>query len=218
MASNGPCNLLELLTPAGQAALAAAEALPPGDETFLANLARLDKRFPTPLAKAALETATLRAKARSKFTRAQAMYFTREALEQASGEAIARYRARRFGGLASVVDLGCGIGGDSLALAEHCRVTGFDLDPLRLAMAAQNAAAYGARRAGRIRGGRFHPPGAAAGRRIFLRPRAPGGRQAQVFGAPIRAAAGRRAGLAAAHTGRGRENLAGGRPGRAGRL
>jgi THUMP domain-like/Methyltransferase domain len=132
----------ELLTPAGQDALAAAEALPPGDETFLANLARLDKRFPTPLAKAALETATLRAKARSKFTRAQAMYFTREALEQASGEAIARYRARRFGGLASVVDLGCGIGGDSLALAEHCRVTGFDLDPLRLAMATQNLAAY----------------------------------------------------------------------------
>jgi hypothetical protein len=132
----------ELLTPAGQAALSAAEALPTGDERFLANLAGLDKRFPTPLAKAALETATLRAKARSKFSRAQAMYFTREALEQASGEAIARCRARRFSGQAAVVDLGCGVGGDSLALAEHCSVTGFDLDPLRLAMAAQNVAAY----------------------------------------------------------------------------
>src|SRR5207237_1443816 len=51
----------ELLTPSGQEALAAAEALPPGDEAFLANLARLDKRVPTPLAKAVLETATLRA-------------------------------------------------------------------------------------------------------------------------------------------------------------
>jgi len=132
----------ELLTPAGQAALAAAEALPPGDEAFLANLARLDRRLPAALAKAALETAGLRVKARSKFSRAQAMYFTREALEQASGEAIARYRARRFDGLSAVVDLGCCIGGDSLALAERCRVTGFDLDPLRLAMAAQNVAAY----------------------------------------------------------------------------
>src|SRR5690242_5681059 len=133
----------ELLTPAGQKALAAAEALPPGDESFLANLARLDRHFPTRLAKAALETASLRAKARSKFSRAQAMYFTREALEQASGEAIARYRAQRFFGLAAVVDLGCGIGGDSLALAECSQVTGYDLDPLRLAMAEQNLAAYG---------------------------------------------------------------------------
>src|SRR5438105_9305962 len=133
----------ELLTPAGQAALAAAEALAPGDEAFLGNLARLEKRWPAPLAKAALETATLRAKAQARFTRARAMYFTREALEQASGERVAGYRARRFEGLTTVVDLGCGIGGDSLALAERCQVTGFDLDPLRLAMATQNVAAYG---------------------------------------------------------------------------
>src|SRR5258708_30699311 len=148
----------ELLTPSGQQALAAAEALPPGDEAFLANLARLDKRIPTPLAKAALETATLRAKARSKFSRAQKMYFTREALEQASGETVARYRAGRFSGLATVLDLGCGIGGDSLALAERCRVTGFDLDPLRLAMAAQNAAAYDRGDRATFVAGAFSPP------------------------------------------------------------
>ncbi len=133
----------ELLSPAGQAALAAAGALPTGDEHFLANLARLQKQHPAALAKAALETATLRAKAQGKFSRAQAMYFTREGLEQASGEAIAGYRARRFAGAGSALDLGCGLGADSLALAEHCRVTGFDLDPLRLAMAAENVAAYG---------------------------------------------------------------------------
>lgn len=132
-----------LLAPAGQDALAAAAALPLGDEHFLANLPRLPKRFPTKLAKAALETAALRAKAQAKFSRAQAMYFTREALEQASGEAIANYRARRFDAVLTALDLGCGIGGDSLALAAHCRVTGFDLDPLRLAMAAENVAAYG---------------------------------------------------------------------------
>lgn len=135
----------ELLTPAGQAALAAASVLPPGDENFLANLAPMQKRYPTELAKAALETVTLRAKAQSKFSRAQAMYFTREALEQASGEAIAGYRARRFAAVPTALDLGCGIGGDSLALAEHCRVAAIDQDPLRLAMAGENLAAYGRR-------------------------------------------------------------------------
>jgi hypothetical protein len=135
-------SFVELLAPAGQQALAAVAALPPGDENFLANLARLQQRHPAALAKAALETAGLRARAQAKFTRAGAMYFTREALEQASGEAIARYHARRFAGSRAALDLGCGIGGDSLALAEHCRVTGIDLDPLRLRMAAENLAAY----------------------------------------------------------------------------
>lgn len=143
----------ELLAPAGQDALAAAGALPPGDEHFLANLARLQKQHPAALAKAALETATLRAKAQGKFSRAPAMYFTREGLEQASGETIASYRARRFAGTESALDLGCGLGADSLALAEHCQVTGLDLDPLRLAMAAENVAAYGrAARAGFVAG------------------------------------------------------------------
>src|SRR5262245_36986117 len=120
----------ELLAPAGQAALASAAALPLGDEHFLANLTRLQKQHPAALGKAALETVTLRAKAQGKFSRAQAMYFTRDGLEQASGEAIAAYRARRFAGMESALDLGCGLGADSLALAEHCQVTGIDLDRL----------------------------------------------------------------------------------------
>jgi SAM-dependent methyltransferase len=133
-----------LLTPAGQAALAAAAALSPTEETFLAHLQRLDKHYPAPLAKAALETAILRARAAAKFSRAAAMYFTREALEQASGERLSRYRAARYRGCAHVADLGCGIGGDSLGLAAAVpQVTGVDQDDLRLSMAAQNLAAYG---------------------------------------------------------------------------
>ena len=107
----------DTLTPAGQAALAAATALSPTEETFLTHLTRLQKTWPAPLAKAALETAILRGKARAKFSRAAAMYFTREALEQASGERISRYRAARYAGLGRVADLGCGIGGDSVGLA-----------------------------------------------------------------------------------------------------
>lgn len=135
-----------LLTRAGQAAVAEAEALAPTEEMFLAHLQRLARAHPTPLAKAALETAILRPRARAKFTRAGAMYFTREALEQASSERISRYRAARFAGCAHVADLGCGIGGDSLGLAATvANVTGVDRDPLRLAMAAENLAAYGLR-------------------------------------------------------------------------
>ncbi len=136
----------ELLTPTGQAALAAATARVPTAETFLAHLQRLQKDYSAALAKAALDTAILRAKAAAKFSRAAAMYFTREALEQASGERISRYRAGRYAGCAHVADLGCGIGGDSLGLASVVpNVTAVDRDALRLAMAAENLAAYGLR-------------------------------------------------------------------------
>jgi len=137
--------LESLLTPEGQSAITAAAALNPTEESFLACLTRLQKRYPPELAKAALETVTLRRKARAKFIRADQMYFTREALEQASGETISRYRAERFAPCASAADLCCGIGGDTLGLAGHSPVAAVDHDPLRLAMAAQNLAAYGCR-------------------------------------------------------------------------
>ncbi len=133
----------DTLTSTGQAALAAATALNPTEESFLTHLTRLQKTYAAPLAKAALETAILRVKAQAKFSRAAAMYFTREALEQASGERISRYRAARYAGLGQVADLGCGIGGDSVGLAAQGRVLAVDQDPLRLAMAAHNLAAYG---------------------------------------------------------------------------
>jgi SAM-dependent methyltransferase len=69
------------------------------------------------------------------------MYFTREALEQASGETIATYRVERYRPYGAVADLACGIGGDALALARVAQVTAVDRDPLRLAMAAANARA-----------------------------------------------------------------------------
>ena len=130
-----------LLTDAGQRALADAAALAPTDAAFLAAFEKLRKRHPAPLAKAALETVLLRLKARAKFTTADRLYFTREALEQASGEVVAKYRASRFAPFGVVADLCCGIGADTLALAERGEVVGVDSDPLRLAMAAANAPA-----------------------------------------------------------------------------
>ena len=70
------------------------------------------------------------------------MYFTREALEQSSSEVVSNYRAQRFATFARVADLGCGIGGDLLGLAARCAVVAVDQDPLRLAIAAENVAAY----------------------------------------------------------------------------
>jgi len=141
------CSAFEvLLSPLGQAALAAAEALSPAEEDFLAHFTRLQRQYPADLARAALETVLLRVKARAKFSRAGRMYFTREALEQASSETIAQYRAVRYAPFASVGDLASGLGGDAIGLSgrnETGTTTLVDADPLRLAMARANLEAYG---------------------------------------------------------------------------
>jgi SAM-dependent methyltransferase len=133
-----------LLSRPGRAVLAEAAALTPTEATFLACFESLRKHHPPHLAKAALETAALRLRARDKFTDADRMYFTREALEQATSEPVARHRAKRFAGFGRVADLCCGIGADALALAATgVAVDAVDTDPLRVAMAEANAAALG---------------------------------------------------------------------------
>jgi len=71
------------------------------------------------------------------------MYFTREALEQASSETISRYRATRFSAYCSVTDLGSGIGGDTISVARRAHVAAIEQDLLRLRMCELNAEAYG---------------------------------------------------------------------------
>jgi len=135
-----------LLSPTGQLALSTAMALAPSESTFLTCFGQMAKRYERDLARAALETALLRARAAAKFSRAEQMFFLREALEQASSEAVARHRAasllRRLGSRPRLLDLGCGIGGDTLALAAVAEVTAVDSDGLRLALAEQNVRAY----------------------------------------------------------------------------
>src|SRR5262249_16460465 len=123
---------------------AEAVALKPTEAGFLACFETLRKHHQPTLAKAALETALLRLRARDKFSYADRMYFTREALEQATSEAVARHRAKRFAAFGHVADLCCGIGGDALALAATgATVDAVDSDPLRVLMAESNAAALG---------------------------------------------------------------------------
>ena len=71
------------------------------------------------------------------------MYFTREALEQASSYAVSQHRAQRYAPFRGILDLGCSVGGDTLSLAELHPVIGLDLDPVRLLMAQANSAALG---------------------------------------------------------------------------
>jgi SAM-dependent methyltransferase len=98
-------------------------------------------------ASAALTQVDLRARAVSKFgADAALMYFTPDGLEQATRSRVAAHRAARvaLSRPASVLDLGCGIGGDLVALARRAlTVAAVDHDELRVEVARANLAALG---------------------------------------------------------------------------
>ena len=74
------------------------------------------------------------------------MYFTPDGLEQATRDRVAEHRAARLvaADVGSVIDLGCGIGGDLVAFARAGLTTaGVDADPVRVAVASANLAALG---------------------------------------------------------------------------
>ncbi|MCW2776650.1 MAG: methyltransferase [Frankiales bacterium] len=89
----------------------------------------------------ALEQALLRVRARAKHPRGDVLWWTPEALEQASSHEVASSRADRFD--RPVLDLGCSVGGDLLTLPAGS--TGVDLDEARLLLAQENARVLGRR-------------------------------------------------------------------------
>jgi SAM-dependent methyltransferase len=84
----------------------------------------------------------LRFKARAKFGEfAESMFFTRAGLEQATRLHVAARHAQRYqvAGVEHVVDLGCGIGADSMALAAlGVEVTAVEADEATAALATLN--------------------------------------------------------------------------------
>ena len=131
--------ILRLLhSPLGREALAVAQASEPDDADFLPLFQRLAKQLPDPLARAAVEQTILRRRAKAKFNAAERMFFSREALEQATPEPVAHYRAHRFADHARIFDLGCGIGGDTLAFAKIAPVVAVDRDRERLLLLSAN--------------------------------------------------------------------------------
>ncbi len=111
-------------------------------EAQLGLLWRMREQFGPQRGRALLETALLRVRATSKFSRAAEMFFIKEALQQASGQIVSSWRARRFKEYEVVADLCCGIGGDAISLVAASRVIGIERDPLRLAMAEANLRVY----------------------------------------------------------------------------
>ncbi len=128
-----------LLTPAGQQLLARAIQAPTDP---LQASALLRKEAAAEHVAAALTQVDLRRRAVAKFGEdAARMYFTPDGLEQATRRPVARHRAARLvaAQTRAVIDLGCGIGGDLLAIAEAgITVAGVDLDPLRVEVARAN--------------------------------------------------------------------------------
>ena len=139
--------LTALLTPEGLRLL---DSLPPiaSSDDVLREVTRLrGAGHPAELVSAVMEQARLRRRAGAKFGEfAPSMLFTQAGLEQATRLPVAALHAGRFrdAGVSRVVDLGCGIGGDSLAFAGlGLRVLAVDADEVTAALAAFNLAPFG---------------------------------------------------------------------------
>jgi len=138
-----------LLSPAGQSLLKRATLLydEPGAADPVRTIMLLRKEGSPEHAAVAMTQVELRHRARPKFADlAGSMYFTRDGLEQATRFRVAEHRAARLAAAApsSILDLGCGIGGDLVAFARAGLTTaGIDQDPLRVAVAEANLAALG---------------------------------------------------------------------------
>ena len=149
--------------------LAAAATVKPSD---LPAIARLRRDWPAPLVAAALELTIARRKAAEKFEHPEQIVADVAGVEQATSLDVARHKARRFAetGAGLVLDLCCGIGGDSTALAQVAAVLMVDRDPVKAWMARRNvgspAAVADVTRL-RLRGRPFHldPSRRSGGRR-----------------------------------------------------
>ncbi|MCC6497397.1 MAG: methyltransferase domain-containing protein [Propionibacteriaceae bacterium] len=129
-----------LVSADAQAALAvAADQADPGS---LRSAEALRRRWPAERAAAVLSQVTLRRRAAAKFgERAPGLFFTTDALEQATRADVASWRAGRLAaaGATAVVDLGCGIGADALAFADAgLEVVAVEADPATAVLAAAN--------------------------------------------------------------------------------
>jgi THUMP domain-like/RNA cap guanine-N2 methyltransferase len=128
-----------LTSEAGRALLAEVAAIARAGPS---DIARWRKSSTASWVNAALRLVEGRRKGAAKFARADRMWFDPVGVEQATAEAVARHKARRFAGGVVVVDLCSGIGGDSMAMAESCRVIAVDLDEGMTRRAAWNAGIY----------------------------------------------------------------------------
>jgi hypothetical protein len=141
-----PEDLRALLTPEGLRLLDDVGAVA-ADADVVRIVSRLRAAGHSPeLVAAVLTQARLRTRARARFHEfADRMLFTPDGLEQATRLQVAAQHAGRFtrAGMASVADLGCGIGADALAFASlGLRVVAVERDEVTAAIAAYNLAPF----------------------------------------------------------------------------
>ncbi|MBL9120485.1 MAG: class I SAM-dependent methyltransferase [Phycisphaerae bacterium] len=111
----------------------------------VAAIARLRQRWSEECVRVALHLADARERARLKFSSPERLVCDRSAVEQASSECVAEWKAARFGGAGSragglpIVDLCTGMGGDAMALARRGETLAIDRSALRAWMAGRNA-------------------------------------------------------------------------------
>jgi SAM-dependent methyltransferase len=137
-----------LLSDEGQALLSRAVKVYDGRPDHALAAATQLRRWAAPEhVAAAMTQVELRHRARAKFgDLADSMYFTPDGLEQSTRLRVAAHRAARVAAAqpTSVLDAGCGIGGDLVAFARAgLTAAGIDRDPLRVAVASANLAALG---------------------------------------------------------------------------
>ncbi len=112
--------------------------------SHLHDLEHLRQHLFADRAAAVLEQVQLRARAVPRFARAGQMLFTDTGLQQSTHPAVAAHHAERFRGHPVVIDLGCGLGSDTIALAQVAdHVVAIDRDPVRLLFARHNVQAHG---------------------------------------------------------------------------
>jgi len=141
-----PEELRALLTPEGLRLLDEVGAIT-ADADVVRTVSKLRAAgHPPALVAAVLTQARLRTRARARFHEfADRMLFTPDGLEQATRLQVAAQHAGRFAraGMASVADLGCGIGADALAFASlGLRVVAVERDEVTAAIAAYNLAPF----------------------------------------------------------------------------
>ncbi len=102
------------------------------------TLDRLRRDYPRETVRAAVALVTARRKA-TKLFRPEGLALDVEGVEQATPWIVAKHKACRFSDEPVVIDLCCGVGGDSMALANVTRVLAIDREPLRAWMTAHNA-------------------------------------------------------------------------------
>ena len=138
--------LVELLSPEGLRLL---DSLPPftSNDDVVRLVSDLRKAgHPPQLVATVLTQSRLRTKATAKFGDfASRMLFTESGLEQATRLRVAAAHAGRFSsaGLHRIADLGCGIGGDAMAMAAiDLEVTAVDSDEVTATIASFNLAPF----------------------------------------------------------------------------